>query len=678
MDEFDRVLADATLPALLALRASQSGDAVAFRVPTAQPATPDSTGRGGRGMPADAAAERAPAASVGWVEHHRTVSALAAALAERGIGPGARVGILAPTSLRWEAAQMAVLANGAIAIGLDPNYPDADLARLIDSIELDALFVHDAALQRRVAGSSVPIVVRMHAVDTSHAALDGITAAIAFDDLLAQGQGRPMPMRARPDDAALMVFSSGTTGHPKPIVYTHRQVLHTVGVLSGAFPMLDAQSRLLCWLPLANLFQRMINFCAIRLGAASYVIDDPRTVMQHLPLAAPHLLIGVPRFFERVHAGIRAQLDASPGPVRALGRQAIDVGVRAARLRLQGEAPSPLLALRARAADALVLARLRVAFGGQVRCMLSGSAPMPRWLLEFYEAIGMPVYEAYGVSECIVPVAMNRPGARRLGTVGRPVEGNEVAIAADGEVRVRGPGVFSGYWHAGPQAARPDAEGFWATGDLGEFDADGFLRLSGRKADVFKLSTGRWVAPAEVEELLRQIPGVDHVVVLGESRKAAVAVLTLEPGIVPAPNDPARSDAARSGRAVGDTAPSDPTSGAAARVDSIPADAARIQPLRQGLAARLSRDAHRAVAALADYQRPAVLVVAGQGFSIEAGELTSNLKVRRRAVAERFAAPLEAAYASLERRSFPPESDRARSSHAGPIVLFADDHGAAA
>ena len=257
-----------------------------------------------------------------------------------------------------------------------------------------------------------------------------------------------------------------------------------VRAILDAFPEIDEGAQLLCWLPLANLFQRIINFCAIERGATSYVVEDPREVVQHLATANPHVFIGVPRFFEKLHAGIEERLAASPAVVRRLARWGLAAGTRRAERLRAGLGVGFGDRMRWRIADALVVRRLRAVFGHNIRFLISGSAPMPVWLLEWFEGLGLPVLEAYGVSEDIVPVAMNRPAARKLGTVGRPMLGNEVALGPDSEIRVRGPGVFRGY--LGTESPAPAADGFWATGDLGEFTSDGFLRLTGRKSDAFK------------------------------------------------------------------------------------------------------------------------------------------------------------------------------------------------
>jgi long-chain acyl-CoA synthetase len=388
-----------------------------------------------------------------------------------------------------------------------------------------------------------------------------------------------------------MIFSSGTTGSPKPIVYRHMQVLVAAAALIDAYPEFRAGCRLLCWLPLANLFQRMLNFCAIATGATTYMIGDPRTVMAHVAQASPHLIIGVPRFYEKIHSGIEARIAALPKPASALSRWALRTAIRGRRT-----------GLRHALADRLVLRRLRAIFGTNIRYFISGSAPMPRWLLDWFEAIGLPVFEAYGMSENIVPISMNRPGAYRAGTVGKPLPPNEVRIASGGEIEVRGPGVFQGYGidaERSPDEKEAEIGRFWQSDDLGALDEAGFLRITGRKTELFKTSTGRWVSPAEIEARLRRIPQIDHAVALGAGRKAVIALLCVQPS---------------------------------ARTASIQKDVAAVM-----------QD-------IAVYQRPAGVLITRQSLTIDGGELTTNLKLRRNVVETKYEAALGRLFAAVEQR----------------------------
>jgi long-chain acyl-CoA synthetase len=583
-----------TVPELLAWRASATPQAIAFQ--TRQ--TVDDRWE-----------------AITWAEHQAAVRRVARALAGYGLHPGARVGILAPTSIRWEIAQMAALGRGAVVVGIDPNYPDAQLAEILREVKLTGVLVHDRATLLRLDQQALEDLKFIGCL-YGQCERDGQDAA-SFDEILEGEEGAETAaseLRPEPADAAIIVFSSGTTGKPRPILYSHGQVITAMAAILDAFPDIGEGSRLMCWLPLANLFQRMINFCAIACGASTYVISDPREVMAHIGAVDPDLLIGVPRFFERVHGAIQDRVRRAPAPMAWLGRWAISMGERSALASGKGTPLHGTERLLARIADRLVLSRLRRAFGANVRYLVSGSAPMSARLLDFYDAIGLPVYEAYGVSENIVPVAMNRPGARRPGTVGRPLVANDFRLARDGEIEIRGPGVFTGYWNRTGEEDRPDRDGFWRTGDLGALDTDGFLQIRGRKSDLFKTSTGRWVSPVEIEQRLRRIAYVDYAFVFGAGRKAVVAVLGID-----------RSRFATTVSTLGDAT-------ATGSNDVVCSDVASV-----------TQD-------LPGYQRPAALLISLEPLSIDRGEVTTNLKPRRKAIEAKYSARLNELYAIVEQR----------------------------
>jgi long-chain acyl-CoA synthetase len=550
-----------------------------------------------------------------WSALRATVQALAAALAARGLEKGDRVAILARTSVEWEYVQLASLSLGAVVAGIDPNYAPGQLEDVLRSVEPAMLVVHDETDAARVP-ADVAGRVRTTVLIAPAGRPSGPGRCSLADLLQASGAGAHARTPPAPGDDAIIVFSSGSSGRPKPVAYAHGQIVVAVEAILDAFGDLDERTVLLCWLPLANLFQRVIDFCAIATGATSYVVGDPRDLMKHVGRASPTLLIGVPRVFERIHRGITERIEASPAPVRRLTEWAIRVGRGHAAAAREGRAAGALERLRLAAADRLVLRRLRAAFGSRLRCFVSGSAPMPLWLLEWFGAIGLPVYEAYGVSESIVPIAMNRPGAWRPGTVGRPLGVHEVRVAPEGEILVHGPGVFSGYWRDRSESDRRFTdEGFWATGDRGAIDADGFLTLTGRTSDLFKTAGGRWVAPARVEAELRRLPYVEHAVVTGAGRPAVAAILAV--------------DRVAFARRVGATS-----------------DALGEGALPESAVAALRADLG-GLTELAGHERPACVVVALAPFTIEGGELTSNLKLRRRFAEAKYGPALDRAYRSL-------------------------------
>lgn len=553
---------------------------------------------------------------VNWEVFAQRVRRLAASFAAHGIGRGARVAICAATSINWEIAQMAALYAGASVVGLDPNYPDSLLTRLLADSRAQALVAQNALVLARFSGAALGA---LDLVATIEDAPPGTSSPVPTLHALAQQSGDIAipPPQARPKDEAVIVHSSGTTGVPKTIPYRQDQLMIALQAILDAFPDIDENSTLVCWLPLSNLFQRMINFAAMMRGARSYIVDDPRSVMEHVRAARPDVFIGVPRFFEKVQAGIAGRIETGSPIAAFLGKQAIALGHRRAQASRTDTRPPLVVRALWPLADRWILARIRETFGGRLRYFISGSAPMPGWLLEWFEAIGLPVLEAYGVSENIVPMAANRWEQRRIGTVGKPMPAHEVTIAEDGEILVRGPGV------AEPPSVglQPDARtnDFLATGDLGKFDHDGFLRIVGRKADVFKSSTGKWIVPTDIEGRLARVPYIEHAVVSGAGRKATIAVVSVAASHTLAATADGEAD-----RPDGDEEP---------------------------VVERLRVDVGAALADLPSQQQLAgLLIVAAADLSVTGGELTTNLKVRRRHVERKFAAEIERLHAAIDRR----------------------------
>ncbi len=568
-------LPDDTVPARLARRAAASPGAIAFR----------HQGADGSWQMLD------------WQGFSRQVDQLRRGLAAAGLRRGDRLALVAPVSLYWELLHHAALSIGVSVVGLDAHDLPDRLAAMADLADVAAFAVADPAVlagltpARRAA---TRLWITVGAVPGG----DPQPPWLSLDMLMARGQGLPTPPAPTPADEATVIFTSGTTGAPKGIAYSHGQLGLAIDAIAAAFSFVGTDGRLLCWLPLSNLFQRVVNLAAVQNGAGTYLLGDPRQVMAHVALAEPDVFIGVPRFYEKLHEGLQARISAMPSPLRALVRWGWQTGQQVLVCRRNGQPVPAALAAQHWLADRLVLRRIRQVMGGRLRCLVSGSAPMPRRLLDDFEALGWPLLEAYGLSENVLPMAMNRLGDSRPGTVGRPLPGNDIRIGADGMVRVRGPGVFAGYLGDAPGGGR-DAEGFYATGDLGSLDADGFLSLTGRLGDLIKTSTGRRIAPAGVEATLRGVPGIDQAVLLGAGRKCTVALCTC--------------------------------------VASIRAELAQ---------ALLGAQLQAALSAVPSHDRPAAIGFLPQPFSVEHGELTPNLKLRRHAIESRHAALVERLYAA--------------------------------
>ena len=523
-----------------------------------------------------------------WSDYHRHVSSLACGFAKLGLAAGERVGIMAASSKEWDFVQLGILAAGGVAIGLDPYALDEHAQDIALRCKLVGMVVDDLSLLAKLgdeARGKLRFIVNLKP--------DCAPDILTLDRLLAEEDAQVEWNLAQPDDVATIIFTSGTTGAPKGIEYSHRQMCHAAAAILSAFPEIRDGSRLACWLPLSNLFQRMINLCAIGRGAQTFYVSDPREIMRFVPEIAPHVFIGVPRFFEKLHAGIEDALAKKPAWQRQTAQWSLQAGDRHARAVRSEQKPSWLHRLQRVVAERVVLRKLRGILGDNLRFLISGSAPMPLWLLERFHAMGLPVLEAYGLSENIIPVALNRPGRFRFGTVGHPLPGCEVRLASDGELLVRGPGVFSGYFGEDTADSRIDDEGFLTSGDFASIDADGFITLIGRKAEIFKTSTGRRVAPARIESLLSQIKYVEYAAVFGAGRTQPIVLIVVDKVLWQ--DDPQR------------------------------------------FCQRLRSDAAIALAPLPPYLHPAGAVITDRTFTVAGGELTANLKMRRRNIETNYA-----------------------------------------
>ena len=549
--------------------------------------------------------QRTPAGdwtSVSWGEVQERVQTLAAHLLRLGLRAGDRVAIMMPTVPEWEYCHLAVLAAGGVVVGIDAHDAPENTRHILHTVRPRALCLaagEQLELLKALMPEPPDIVVTL---DADHA--PGIVSLPRLIET-ACDPALPLP-EVSPDQTATLVFTSGSTGQPKGIAYTHGQLCLAAQAILDRFPSIQADARLACWLPLSNLFQRIINLCALKRGTQCYFVASPADIVKRLPEIRPALFIGVPRFYEKLHAGIEAEIARQSWLARQAVRLAWRIGERFQRTRRAGESPVWWSVAAHALADRWVLQKLRHLMGPDLKFMVSGSAPMPPWLLDKLHGLGWLVLEAYGISECVVPIANNTLEAYRFGSVGRPLPDNALKLADDGEVLVRGPGVFTGYYGQADADTALDADGYLHTGDLARLDEDGFLWLTGRKSEVFKTSTGRRIAPVPIESALRQLPYVEHAVVFGRNRPVVVVLLS----VTPQPG------------------------GFAA-------------PLSSEMQRRIGDDIAAACAPIPAYQRPAGALVSLRGFSIAAGELTSNLKLRRNAIETLNEREIDALYAQL-------------------------------
>jgi long-chain acyl-CoA synthetase len=543
-----------------------------------------------------------------------------------GRRPGDSVGLLSQTRAEWVRADFAIMSVGGVTIPVYPSYPPETLAYIARDSEMRTLFVEDEhqLLKALAAAPDMPTLETVVLIrgPAGTAGAGGRLRVLDWEALRALGRE---PVREalesrldaiRPGDVATIVYTSGTTGPPKGVVQTHGNHLAALDMIAQASGVRDGDLHLL-FLPLAHSFARMESFLGVRLGLTTAFAESIERLPENLREVSPDFLFSVPRVFEKVYAKIHSGVAAAPPLRRRIFRWALDVGRRASRLERDGRALPAGLGLQQALADRLVFGKLRAALGGRLRFCVSGGAPLGLEIAEFFHAAGILILEGYGLTETCPILASNRLDSYRFGTVGRPFQGVEVKIAEDGEIVARGPNIAQGYYRKREETAAVfGPEGWFHTGDVGEIDRDGFLRITDRKKDLIKTSGGSYVAPQHIENLLKGDPFVSQALVEGDRRPYPVALITLN----------AEELAKLAGeRGLGDKPP--------AELVRHPAVMERVRRTVDGVNAHL--------ASYAQVKRFAVLP---NDFTQEAGELTPTLKVKRRDVRAKYADVLESLY----------------------------------
>jgi long-chain acyl-CoA synthetase len=548
------------------------------------------------------------------------VRRIALALDRAGVGPGDRVALLAESGPLWTIADFGILATGAVNVPIYPTQPPQQVEYILRESRPKLIFVSSRRQLRRV-GPVLEAIPDLRVV-TFEPGVEGFEDVAALEAAGAEAErespGRFDEMRlgVRAEDVASIIYTSGTTGEPKGAVLTHRNIVFDA---VSAAEVIEPTPRdtTLSFLPLSHIFERTVVYLGIHCGVTIAYAESLETVAANLLEVRPTLMTAVPRFFEKIYERIlKTRAKLSPTKRRVFD-WAMPVGRAWAEARDRGRRVSPWLAVEHKIADRLVFAKWREVVGGRLERFISGGAPLSPDLAYMFWGAGIPILQGYGLTETAPVIAVNGLGANRVGTVGRPIPGVEVRIAEDGEILARGPLVFDGYYEKPEETAEVlGADGWFKTGDVGRLDEDGYLTITDRKKDLIKTSAGKYVPPQPIENLLRMSPFVDQAVLVGNGRKHVAALVV--------PNrEHVETWAAERGIDAGDYAAllADPRLTAAVR-----GEVARLTP-------------H-----LADYERIKGVALLPDEFTIEGGEMTPTLKVRRRFVEEKYRDAIDALY----------------------------------
>jgi long-chain acyl-CoA synthetase len=554
-------------------------------------------------------------------EFGEAVRDLALGFAEAGVAAGDKLVILSENRPEWVLVDLANLCLGGVTVPVYPTLMPEQVKYIIDDSEATVVVCSGAALWSKVRAvrRDLPRVRRFFLMDGP--ASDG---AVLLDELRAQGrtaaQARPgrfeeLVRAVQPDDLASIIYTSGTTGVPKGVMLTHRNFVSNVVTLTDIVAF-DEKDLVLSFLPLSHVLERMTTFAFLYKGCSIAHAESVETVAENLLEVRPQIMISVPRLFDKIYAKVMDQVLAGSGLKKAVFFWALRTGKKASGRRLAGRPVSGLLKVRNGLARKLVFSKILAKTGGRVRFFVSGGAPLSKDIAEFFFAIGLTVLEGYGLTETAPVLAVNTFENIRLGTVGKPIPGVDIKIAADGEILARGPNVMKGYFNKEAETREVLVDGWLHTGDIGHLDPDGYLVITDRKKDLIITAGGKNVAPQPIENLLKTIPVVANAVVLGGSRKFISALIV----------------------------PDFDKLTAHALATGIPFATRRELVLRPEAVDFVMAAVDAATAQLAPFERIKKIALLDRDFEIEAGEMTPTLKVRRSIVEAKYKDIIDALY----------------------------------
>ena len=555
-------------------------------------------------------------------EVYRRVGRLFHELRRAGIERGDHCALLAENRWEWAVADFAMMTAGIVSVPVYPTLPAEQIHYVLEHSGARAIFVSTAAQLEKI-----------QSIWDRLPALEGV---ILFDDLAGQaadsriaqlgsligetalGDGERAAFESainavQPGDLASIIYTSGTTGTPKGVMLSHGNFCSNVR--DAGLPVGETDVAL-SFLPLCHVAERMADYTFFHEGATVAYAESIDAVPRNLMEVRPTVAVGVPRFFEKIYDKVHTSVGTAPAIRRKLFHWAISVGEAATPYLLEDRPLPAGLRLKHLLADRLVFGKLRARLGGRIRFFISGAAPLPRHVGEFFLALGVKICEAYGLTETSPVISINHPGAIRPGTVGKLIPNVKVKIAGDGEILARGPNIMQGYYKMTELTAETIKDGWFHTGDIGKFDSDQYLLITDRKKDLLKTSGGKYIAPQPIESRLKTCACVTIAVVIAEGRKFPSALIV--------PNfEKLRQLAGEKGI----TAASQ-------------AELAQHAEIR----AVIEQEVESACAGMARYEQIKKIAILYEDFSIEKGEITPTMKVRRREVERIHAARIEEIY----------------------------------
>ena len=561
--------------------------------------------------------------SVTWAESGEQVARIAAGLLSLGLEPEQRVGIASGTRYEWILADLAVMCAAGATTTVYPSTNAEDTAYILSDSECRVVFAEDdeQIAKMRDNRAELPHLAKVVTFDgtTDGDWVIGLEElATLGDTYLAEHEGviRSTAEQIGPDQLATLIYTSGTTGRPKGVRLKHRSWVYE-GSAIEAQGILDETDLEFRWLPMAHSFGKVLMSTQMACGFACAIDGRVDKIVDNLGVVKPTFMGAAPRIFEKAHARIVTMQAAEGGAKEAIFKQAFKVGIAHDRAVREGRSPGVLVKAQHGLFDKLVFSKIRERFGGRVRFFISGAAALNQEIAEWFNAAGILILEGYGLTESSAGSFVNHPDGYKMGTVGQVFPGSDVKLGEGGEILIKGPGVMEGYHNLPEETAKSLTDDGWLrTGDKGEVDAEGFLRITGRIKELFKTSGGKYIAPPAIESKFKAIcPYASQFVVFGNERNFVVALITLDPD------------------ALGDWAKENDVSGDYAAIVSSDA----CHKLVQGYVEELNRRLNR-------WETIKKWQLLDHDLSVESGELTPSMKVKRNVVEQNYAGVIDAFY----------------------------------
>jgi long-chain acyl-CoA synthetase len=564
-----------------------------------------------------------------WRQYYETSRAIGLGLYVLGARKGDRISLLSENRLEWVASDMGIIGIGACTVPIYVTLQAAEATYIIGNSG-SRLFIAEnrEAVQKALDEiGGCPDLEKIIVMDTEGCDLSD-PMLLSFTELIRLGREleakepglfERLTDAIETEDLATLVYTSGTTGPPKGAMISHRNILAVFAGLDAVVPAYETDVTV-PFLPLCHVFERVAgHFYGMKVGITTHYAQSFDTIVADIQAKKPTIILAVPRVCERIYARIVSQVKEQPAWKQRIFEWAQDVGARAGALRERKKSVPPLLGLQHKIAYRLVYRKLNDALGGRVRWMTAAGAPLSREIADFFNASGVFVIEGYGMTETTAPVSLNVIGDYRFGTTGKPLPCNQVRIAADGEILVKGDNVISGYWKMPVQTRDVfTPEGWLMTGDIGRLDEEGFLAITDRKKDLIITSGGKNIAPQNIEGLFLKDPLFEHVLVIGDRRKYLTALITLN-----------FVEAAR-----------------LAETEGVPFEKPQELLDRPDFLAIVSRHVAERNQRLARFETIKDYRIVREPFSEKTGELTPSLKLKKKVVMEKYKDLIEGMYAA--------------------------------